>query len=102
MARQIVVLLLVIFAVVGLAFAETQTPTSAPAPNNDDIGNTDDGSSGNEVVAAPVGGPVSADVFPPTDAEGPGTNASGAAALKAYGVAGTLVAGAVAGFFSFY
>ncbi|KAG2708026.1 hypothetical protein I3760_05G172400 [Carya illinoinensis] len=101
MARQIVVLLLVIFAVVGLALAET--PTSAPAPNNDAIGNTDDGSSGNDVVEAPVGGPVSGDVFPPTSGEASGPKASGAAALKAYyGVAGTLVAGAVAGFFSFY
>jgi hypothetical protein len=104
MTRQIAVLLLVLFAVAGLALASA-APTSPPAssPSSDEnIGNSD-GPSGEDVAeAAPVGGPVSPTLFPPSadQASVPGP-AGGATTHKAVGVAGALVAGAVAGFLSF-
>ena len=130
MARQAAILLL-LFAIVGLAVskvevlaADAPAPVSGPTsddgviaagPPNDDIGNTGDlsptsgeGSAssptgGGGAVAAPVGGPVSDAVFPPSPgtAEAPGPSASGANALKAFGVAAALAAAGAVGFFSF-
>jgi len=131
MARQAAILLL-LFAIVGLAVtkvevlaADAPVPVSGPTsdngviaagPPNDDIGNTGDlsptsgeGSAssptggGGGAVAAPVGGPVSDEVFPPSPgiAEAPGPSASGANALKAFGVAAALAAAGAVGFFSF-
>lgn len=131
MARQAAILLL-LFAIVGLAVtkvevlaADAPVPMSGPTsddgviaagPPNDDIGNTGDlsptsseGSAssptggGGGAVAAPVGGPVSDGVFPPSPgiAEAPGPSASGANALKAFGVAAALAAAGAVGFFSF-
>lgn len=105
MARQISVLILV-FAIVGLAFAEIKVVSSAadaPAPTSGPsdaiIGSPAEGSGGEDVTEAPIGGPVSPGAFSSTGAEGPGPNSSGAAAVKALGVAGALVAGGIAGFF---
>lgn len=131
MARQAAILLL-LFAIVGLAVtrvevlaADAPAPVSGPTsddgtiaagPPNDDIGNTGDlsptsseGSASSPTggdggaVAAPVGGPVSDAVFPPSPgtAEAPGPSASGANALKAFGVAAALAAAGAVGFFSF-
>merc|ERR1712100_822000 len=118
MARQAAILLL-LFAIVGLAVtkvevlaADAPVPVSGPTsdngviaagPPNDDIGNTGDLSPTGGAVAAPVGGPVSDGVFPPSPgiAEAPGPSASGANALKAFGVAAALAAAGAVGFFSF-
>jgi hypothetical protein len=108
MARQVLVLLLVVFAIAGLALvssapANASSPTSTPAtgPSSDDIGNSD-GPSEEVAEAAPVGGPVPAGVFPPSaDQASSPVPAGGATSLKAVGVVGALVAGAVAAFFSF-
>ncbi|XP_038712911.1 anther-specific protein BCP1 [Tripterygium wilfordii] len=110
MARQIVVLALVLFAVIGYVSAADEAPSHSPsgggdagamapaAGNDDSIGNTDDDASapsGNggddEVVAGPVGSETGL---------GPSgeTPQSGAAGIKVSAVAG--VAG-VAGFFFF-
>ncbi|KAB1202556.1 hypothetical protein CJ030_MR8G028982 [Morella rubra] len=107
MARQISVLILV-FAIVGLAFAEIKAvssaadapaPTSTSGPSDAIIGSPAEGSGGEDVTEAPIGGPVSPGAFSSTGAEGPGPNSSGAAAVKALGVAGALVAGGIVGFF---
>ncbi|KAE8023587.1 hypothetical protein FH972_009264 [Carpinus fangiana] len=106
MARQVLVLLLVVFAIAGLALvssAPASSPTSTPAtgPSSDDIGNSD-GPSEDVAEAAPVGGPVPAGVFPPSaDQASSPVPAGGATSLKAVGVVGALVAVAVAAFFSF-
>ncbi|KAF8017599.1 hypothetical protein BT93_H2706 [Corymbia citriodora subsp. variegata] len=105
MARQLVVLALVLVAVLGLASA--QSPASAPAPYSsggaaagpsDDgtIGVIGDGSAGSD--EAPVGGPVPAGAFPPTE-EGPAlapSSKSGATVTKVSAVAAVA---AVAGYF---
>ncbi|EXB82462.1 hypothetical protein L484_027637 [Morus notabilis] len=104
MARPniVVVLALLLFAVAGLASAETPDADAAVpsfGPSSDDlIGNSDEGISSHEdeVVEAPVGGPAPPGAFPPT-AEAPGSH-SGASAIDVSAVAGVAVA-AVAGYF---
>lgn len=101
-ARQVAVLLLVLF--VGLALASAAPADSNPASGpslDENIGNSD-GPSGEDVAeAAPVGGPVSPTLFPPSadQVSVPGPT-GGATAHKAVGVAGALVAGAIAAFLS--
>lgn len=116
MARQIV-LLVVFFAIIGSAFAKQEvlsakapasTPTTSPGaaaagPSDDDaIGTSDEGSSTADVNEAPIGGPVSSAAFTPsTNVDAPSPTPNGATSFKAFGVAGVLAAGAVAGFLSF-
>nr|XP_027096371.1 anther-specific protein BCP1-like [Coffea arabica] len=105
MARQIVVLALIFFAIVGMASATAQAPAASseseagigPAPDNHDIGLV--GGSGADYGAAPIGGPVTPGTFSPgSPAEAP--NGSGSTILEASAVAG-LVVSAIAGSFFF-
>lgn len=85
MARRILVLALIFFAVVGIASATADAPTA----------NDSDGSIGNfdgDSDAAPVGGPVPAGVFTTTtDAPTPSPT-GGAAALEVSAGAGLVAA----------
>ncbi|KAL6983805.1 hypothetical protein U1Q18_017179 [Sarracenia purpurea var. burkii] len=92
MARQLLVLALVFFAVVGLAAATANAPESE---DDNAIGTTD----GN-TDAAPVGGPVPAGVFPPTPtAPAPAPAQGGSAALEVSAAAGVAAAAVAAVFF---
>ncbi|KAI6694958.1 hypothetical protein NL676_022668 [Syzygium grande] len=107
MARQLVVLALVLVAILGSASA--QAPASAPvafstgaaSPPVDDstIGAIDEGPvSGDDAVEAPIGGPIPEGAFPPTEdgtAPAPST-ASGATIAEVSAVAAVA---AVAGYF---
>ncbi|XP_010026590.2 classical arabinogalactan protein 11-like [Eucalyptus grandis] len=107
MARQLVVLALVLVAILGLASA--QAPAKAPAAHSggeaaapaDDstVGPIDDApAGGDDAIEAPVGGPVPEGAFPPTQ-EGPAqapSSENGATVTKVSAVA---VVAAVAGYF---
>merc|ERR1711974_64646 len=104
MARQIVVLFLVFFAVLGLASAAVDrhaasAPAEEPLDNGTDsnvIGTT--GGAYNIDEAAPVGGPVPAGAFPnASPAESPKSGATTAEVTSVVGV----VAAAVTGSFFF-
>ena len=105
MARQVVVIALVLFAVVGMAFAQNakgSAPTPAPTDlneelvSNDIIGTSDDGAkSPSAVQAAPIGGPVPPGAFN----SAPGAS-SAASALHVSALAGA-AAIALVGFFYF-
>ncbi|KAF7124774.1 hypothetical protein RHSIM_Rhsim12G0038000 [Rhododendron simsii] len=62
MARRVLILALVLFAVVGLAYADAAADPVAASPaggdDNDDVGTLD-----GETEAAPVGGPVPDGIF---------------------------------------
>lgn len=99
-ARHVALLALVMLAMIGLACA-ADAPKSEPS--EDDYEEDDDSEflvgtrstdppSANRVVAAPIGGPVPPGAF---DTSPP----SAASSLSA--VAGTVAAGAIAGFFYF-
>ena len=91
MVRRILFLALALLAVVGAAFAATDSAISPSA--NDDIGNID-----GEPDAAPVGEPVPAGVFTTTTetitAPAPSPK-GGAAALEIFAVTGVAAAVAV-------
>ncbi|KAJ7945482.1 hypothetical protein O6P43_030536 [Quillaja saponaria] len=93
MARQIVVLALVLFAVVGMAYA-TPTAINAGAPSGTD-GAAGASNHHNDAVEAPVEAPVDSSAFSPAEAP------SGATALGVSAFAGATVATTVAAFFYF-
>ena len=103
MARQFVVIALVLFAVVGMALAEnakgfapTPTDLDEEPVSNDVIGTSDDGAeSPNAIQAAPIGGPVPPRAFIPAPGE-----PSAASALHVSALAGA-AAIALVGFFYF-
>lgn len=97
MARQILLLALVLFAVVALASVEATTNPVASSPSDggddDDVGTLDVDSE-----AAPVGGPVPEGVFTTTtNTPAPSPN-GGAATLEVSVVGGVAAAVAVAFF----
>ncbi|MBA0556549.1 hypothetical protein Goshw_014414 [Gossypium schwendimanii] len=93
MARQSFVLALVFIALVGLVSAAntaSKAPSAVPVPDDDAIGNTDDGAgasspgASNDAVAAPLGSEQEAKSMAPapsSDATTTGVSAVGAAAL---------------------
>ncbi|TYH84448.1 hypothetical protein ES332_D02G196900v1 [Gossypium tomentosum] len=92
MARQSFVLALVFIALVGLVSAAntaSKAPSAVPVPDDDTIGNTDDGAgasspgASNDAVAAPLGSEQEAKSMAPasSDATTTGVSAVGAAAL---------------------
>lgn len=92
MARQIIVVALVFFAIIGMAYAAPAAKTEAPkaADGPDTIGTTD----GSTSDAAPVGGPVAEGVF----AEAPAPSPSSGVALQISAIL-AITAPAVAAFF---
>lgn len=103
MARQIVVPALIFFAIVGMATATTNAPSTSPSgtessislgptPDNDVIGTVS--GSASDYGAAPVGGPVSAGTFSP--AESP---KSASTILETSTVAGVVVSAFVGSLF---
>ena len=101
MARQIVVLALIFFAIVGMASATAEVPAaSADGPVTPDavdpnvIGTTDGSND-----AAPIGSPVSESAFPNL-APVPSAK-SGAATLDVSSIAAAATAAVFAGFFYF-
>lgn len=95
MARQVLILALVLFAVVGLASVDAAADPVAASPSggdNDDVGTLD-----GETEAAPVGGPVPDGVFT-TNAPAPSPK-GGAAALEVSAVGGGVAAAVAAAFF---
>lgn len=83
MARRVLVIALIFFAVVGLASATADAPTANDS-DDDFIGNVD-----GDFDAAPVGGPVPDGVFTTTTAPAPSPK-GGAAALEVSAAAGVV------------
>ncbi|XVE85208.1 hypothetical protein DITRI_Ditri17bG0073400 [Diplodiscus trichospermus] len=104
MARQVVVLALLLIALVGLVSADNATPKTAAAPANDDdtIGNTDEAGAPTSGAGAgadgtAVEGPIGSEEAAKSAAAGqPPT--SGATTVGVSAVAG---AAAIAGYFVF-